>query len=58
MTSKTKKKVPGFIFIIPGGILIAVRFIGENNNWSIIDIIKVAFGGLMMIYGIYVSLKK
>jgi hypothetical protein len=58
MTSKTNKKVPGLFFILPGIILIVIRFIGENDNWSIIDIVKLAFGGLMIIYGIYVSLNK
>ena len=55
---KKQKKVPGLFFIIPGAVLISIRFIGENESWSIIDFIKVGFGVIMIGYGIYVSLKK
>lgn len=58
MTQKINKKSSGFFFIIPGIILIIVRFIGDSENWSIVDIIKVLVGALMVIYGVWILLKK
>lgn len=58
MAQKINKKSSGFFFIIPGIILIIVRFIGDTENWSTVDIIKVLVGALMIIYGVWIFFKK
>lgn len=55
---KSKADARGYFYIVPGIIIIAVRFINYTPTWSTMDYLKVVLGVAAIIYGIYVLFKK
>lgn len=46
-------------FMIAAGIsLLILRFIGDSEQWSTINLLRVAFGAAMIGYGTYRLIKK
>lgn len=46
-------------FMIAAGIaLVALRFMGDKEQWSNIDLLKAAVGVAMIVYGTYRLIKK
>lgn len=60
MTNKKAEHNPfqTYLMIGAGACLIAIRFFDDREEWSTLDMVKIGFGVLLIVYGIYKLVNK